>query len=109
MTFVPVKSAEQQAALMLHTARDLPIRQRTMLANAIRGHAAGFRVCAPQGQGQGKVEALLKRVAEDAAIPALARDILELYRRQLEALEERIEMIERRPPGRRWTPARRPG
>jgi transposase len=94
MRFVPVKSAEQQAALMLHTARDLLIRQRTMLANAIRGHAAEFGLCAPQGLG--KVEALLKRVAEDQSIPALARDILELYRRQLEALEERIEVLERR-------------
>jgi transposase len=94
MRFVPVKSREQQAALMLHTARDLLIRQRTMLANAIRGHAAEFRLCAALGVG--KVEALLKRVAEDNAIPALVRDILELYRRQLEALQERIEELERR-------------
>jgi transposase len=35
-SFVPVKSAEQQSVLMLHRARDLLIRQRTMLANALR-------------------------------------------------------------------------
>jgi transposase len=94
MTSVPVKSRDQQAALMLHTARDLLLRQRTMVANAIRGHAAEFGLCAPLGLG--KVEELLKRVAEDAAIPALTHDILELYRRQLEALEERIAELERR-------------
>ncbi len=41
--------AEQQAALMLHGARDLLLKQHTMLANAIRGLAAEFGVCAPQG------------------------------------------------------------
>jgi transposase len=38
MRFVPIKSTDQQAILMLHRARDLLVRQRTMLANAIRGH-----------------------------------------------------------------------
>jgi len=38
MRFVPLKSAEQQAVLVLHRARDLLIRQRTMLSNALRAH-----------------------------------------------------------------------
>ena len=38
MRFVPVKTAEQQAALMLHRTRDLLVRQRTALVNALRGH-----------------------------------------------------------------------
>ena len=37
MRFVPVKTAEQQSALMMHRARDLLIRQRTMLVNACVG------------------------------------------------------------------------
>ncbi len=37
---VPVKSAEQQAAAMLLSVRDLLVRQRTQLVNALRGHAA---------------------------------------------------------------------
>jgi transposase len=37
---VPVKSAEQQAAAMLLSVRELLVRQRTQLANAMRGHAA---------------------------------------------------------------------
>jgi transposase len=40
MRFVPIKSAEQQSALMLHRTRDLLIRQRTQLVNALRAHLA---------------------------------------------------------------------
>ena len=40
MRFVPVKSAEQQAVLMMHRARELLVRQRTMLVNALRAHLA---------------------------------------------------------------------
>ena len=49
MRFVPVKSAEQQAVLMLHRTRELLVRQRTMLVNALRGHMAELGVIAPQG------------------------------------------------------------
>jgi transposase len=50
MRFVPVKTAEQQAALVLGLdprmlgVRDLLVKQRTMLINALRGHAAAFGV-----------------------------------------------------------------
>jgi transposase len=40
MRFVAVKSVEQQGVLMLHQTRDLLVRQRTMLINALRGHLA---------------------------------------------------------------------
>src|SRR5215468_281141 len=40
MRFVPIKSDEQQSALMLHRTRDLLIRQRTKLINALRAHLA---------------------------------------------------------------------
>ena len=46
MRFVPVKTAEQQAALTMLGVRDLLVKQRTMLINAIRGHAAEFGVTA---------------------------------------------------------------
>src|SRR5665213_3183216 len=44
---VAVKSAEQQAAAMLLSVRELLVRQRTQLVNALRGHAAEFGVVAP--------------------------------------------------------------
>ena len=49
MRFVAVKSAEQQSLLMLHRSRDLLIRQRTMLANALRSHFAELGIIVAQG------------------------------------------------------------
>ena len=48
--FVPVKTAERQAALMLVGLRDRLIRNRTQLANAIRGYAAEFGLAAAKSQ-----------------------------------------------------------
>src|SRR3954471_11842710 len=49
MRFVAVKTTEQQAVLMLHKVRDLLVRQRTMLINALRGHLAEFGIIAARG------------------------------------------------------------
>src|SRR5262249_24442892 len=38
MRFVPVKTADQQAAVLLHRGRERLVRQRTGLVNALRGH-----------------------------------------------------------------------
>jgi transposase len=74
MRFVPVKSSEDQAALMLLKVRDLLVKQRTMLVNAIRGHAAEFGVVGAKGPT--KLATLLQQIAEDAQLPALAREML---------------------------------
>src|SRR5437879_11303281 len=75
MRFVAVKSAERQAALMLLSGRDLLVKQRTMLINAIRGHAAEFGVVAAKGPV--KLSELLQRVhAAEAGVPGLGREIL---------------------------------
>jgi transposase len=74
MHFVPVKSRDEQAALMLLKVRDLLMKQRTMLTNAIRGHAAEFGVIATKGP-QNLAE-LLERIGEDANVPAPARELL---------------------------------
>ncbi len=49
MRFVPVKTIEQQSALLMHRTRDLLIRQRTMLVNALHGHMAEFGLMEAQG------------------------------------------------------------
>jgi hypothetical protein len=49
MRFIPVKTAEQQAALMLVGVRDRLVRNRTQLANSIRGYAAEFGMTAAKG------------------------------------------------------------
>src|SRR5438034_10111166 len=63
MRFVRIKSAEQQGQLMLHRARDLLMRQRTQLINALRAHLAEFGVTAAQGR-EG-IKELLAIVAQD--------------------------------------------
>lgn len=49
MRFVVVKSEEQQAAGLVLRTRDLRLRQRTQLINAIRGHLAEYGWVAPRG------------------------------------------------------------
>jgi transposase len=93
MRFVPVRAAENQAALMLHGARDLLVKQRTMLINAVRGHAAEFGIAGARGTG--KLPVLLERVAA-ADLPPLAHDLIALLARQVETLEYQIRDIEAR-------------
>jgi transposase len=73
LRFVTVKSAEQQAALMLTGIRDGLIARRTQLTNTIRGHAAEYGVIAPKGLD--KIEPLLAQIAQDETLPAMAREL----------------------------------
>jgi transposase len=72
MRFVPVKTTDQQAALMLVGVRDRLIRDRTQLSNAISGHAAEFGLTAAKGTAH--LAALLERIQADESLPALARE-----------------------------------
>lgn len=49
MRFVPVKSEEQQAVLLVHRARELMVENRTAQVNQIRGLLAEFGLVVPQG------------------------------------------------------------
>ena len=90
MRFVPIKSAEQQAALMLHRVRDLLVRQRTVLINALRGHLAEFGIIAPQGTGRvGELVAAVVGENTDV-LPSLARQALLGVVGELQALGDRI-------------------
>jgi transposase len=94
MRFVPVKTAEQQAALVAHSVRDLLVRQRTMLVNAVRGHLAEFGIVASRGIQ--KVEELAAVVADesDGRIPTSARNALRTLTAALAALDLRITRLE---------------
>jgi transposase len=94
MRFVPVKSAHQQAALLHHRARDLLVRQRTMLINAIRGHLGEFGIIAPAGRRRVADLVNLLQGADDAEVPALAREALQSLFAELSALEIRIKVVE---------------
>ena len=92
MRFVPVKSAEEQAVLMLVKMRERLVAARTQLANAIRGHAAEFGLIAARGLD--KIEVLLVRIAEDDSVPALARELFEDLGRDYARLAEELKAIE---------------
>jgi transposase len=95
MRFVPIKTKEQQTALMLHRTRQLLVRQRTMLSNALRGHLAELGVVSAKGRN-GTAE-LLRIVAdaEDQRIPPAARGILDVLARQYTAIGAEIGSIEK--------------
>ena len=92
MRFVPVKTAEQQAALMLVGARDRLIRNRTQLANAIRGYAAEFGLTAAKGMAH--LVPLLERIEADESLPALARELFAIQAKEFVQLQAQIEEID---------------
>jgi transposase len=95
MRFVPTKSEQQQSGLMLHRSRQLLVRQRTMLSNAIRGHMAELGIISAKGRN-GTAE-LLKVIAneKDDRIPAAARFCLDALAHQYVALAAEIGAIEK--------------
>jgi transposase len=94
MRFVPIKTAEQQAVLILHRTRELLVRQRTMLVNALRGHMAELGIIAPQGIGR-VADLVAVLMSEDTtAVPPLARQVLIGLAAELEALGKRIKDFE---------------
>jgi transposase len=96
MRFVRVKSAEQQGQLMQHRTRDLLMRQRTQLINALRAHLAELGIVAAQGR-EG-IQELLAIVAddEDQRFPIDARASVIVLAAQLEAVQTVIGAIEKR-------------
>ncbi len=80
----------------MHRVRDLLIRQRTMLVNALRGHMAEFGLV--ETQGLHKVAGLIAIVMDDSdeRIPQMAREALKLITGQISELQTRIVTLERR-------------
>jgi transposase len=74
--------------------RDLLVKQRTMLINAIRGHAAEFGVTVAKGPKQ--VTALLGRLVSDEGVPALAREMIGVLASQVDELDIKLKAIEQR-------------
>jgi transposase len=95
MRFVPIKTKEQQTALMLHRARQLLVRQRTMLSNALRGHLAELGIVSAKGHN-GTAE-LLRIIADsaDGRISPAVRGILDVLARQYSAIGIEIVSIDK--------------
>lgn len=93
MRFVPIKSAEQQGALLLHRARDLLIRQRSSLISSIRAHFAEFGIVARRGVRD--VDQLLTLLTDTRTrLPELAREMLEILAAQLRDVAARVCIVE---------------
>jgi transposase len=90
MRFVPVKTAEQQAILALHRARQGYVKARTAQANQIRGLLAEFGITIPQG-----IQAIAPRVPgilEDGenGLPDLMRPLIEQLTAHLKELGRQV-------------------
>jgi transposase len=89
---VPVKTAEQQAALMLTGLREQMVARRTQLSNTIRGYAAEFGVTVAKGLD--KIEPLLAQIARDESVPALARELFAMQGGEYAQLQVELKAIE---------------
>jgi len=95
MRFVAVKSVEQQCERALHRARDLLVRQRTQLMNAVRAMLAEMGIVAAQGlKGFATLRVMIE--GKDAKIPALLMPSLEAMTRQWHALDIEAAKLEQR-------------
>lgn len=96
MRFVPIKTLERQAVLVLHRVRALPVRQRTAAVNAARGLLGESGVVA--GKGIRRVDELRRRMGEQEpeVLPDEAREAIGCLFDHIDGLQERVEAVEAR-------------
>ena len=96
MRFVPVKTPDQQAGMVLHRTRHLFVRHLTAVVNALRAHLAEFGIVAAKGrEGVAELIAIVRDV-KDERIPAMVRSCLYALAIQLEALSQQIAILDKR-------------
>ena len=95
MRFVPVKTVEQQSILMAHRARSLLVRERTMLANALRAHLAELGLVANPGIAN-LAKLAQQALSDENGLPSYARTTLEALVRQIVTLSEEITALDRK-------------
>ena len=95
MCFVPVKTAEAQAVLALHRARQGFVKARTAQANQIRGLLAEFGIVIPQGIGH--IAKRLPEILEDGenGLPGMMRQLVRALGEQLKGVDNQVEEMER--------------
>ena len=95
MRFVAVKSREQQAALSMHRARNLLVKQRTQLVNMMRGLLAEFGIDIPEGLERALLMA--RQVVDGTApdIPIEAVRIISMLSQQALDTHARLREIDR--------------
>src|ERR1700694_4449303 len=96
MRFVPIKSAEQQSALMLHRTRDLLIRQRTQLINALRAHLAELGLVAAKGHEGLQQLVIAVTESSDERLPSDAGFACQAIVAQLHAVQIQVNGLDKR-------------
>jgi transposase len=92
MRFVAVKRPAQQAMTAVHRARALLVRQRTMLANAVRSMFAEFGVVAPAGLKG--LQSLIAQLPNPAAVPEAGHAAVTMLAAQWQTLDANIKALE---------------
>jgi transposase len=94
MRFVPIKTAEQRAALAVNKTRERLIKQRTMAVDGLRSLLAEFGIVAARGIG--RVEDLIDKAKADASLPETVLDLVNVQVAVLAAIETRISALEKK-------------
>lgn len=94
MQFVPIKTPDQQAVLMLHRARRLLVTQQTMLGNGLRAHLAEFGIIAPGGRAGLRKLIAIAVDAGDEPLPQFAREALAMLAAQYCDAETKIAALD---------------
>ena len=94
MRFVALKSEDQQAQAMLFRTRDLLVRQRTQLVNALRGHLAEHGIVAAQGIA--KVKVLATAMQDTGSLHPLVRELGQRYLDHIARLDVEIAELDKR-------------
>src|SRR5438874_1890837 len=95
MRFVPIKSPEQQSVMSIHRVRQMVMRQRVRLVNAIRGHLGEFGIVAPIGRvGLARLVTLVSDPSE-ARLPDEVRATVTILATQLQLVNEQILDLDR--------------
>lgn len=94
MRFVTVKDEAQQASAAVFRARDLLVRQRTQLINALRGLVAEHGWIAPQGRW--RMAQLMADIEDPACkLPEVAREVFLVMIEAIRSLDTRVEGFDR--------------
>lgn len=92
MRFVTVKSEEKQASAVVFRTRDLLVRQRTQVINALRGHLAEYGTVTRHGPAH--VAKLIAMQDSKCDLPEAARAILAILVETLQALEAKLKLLD---------------
>ena len=95
MRFVAIKSRDQQAALSMHRARDLLVKQRTQSVNMMRGLLAEFGIDIPEGLERALMMARQVVDGETPEVPAVAAKIIFALSQQALETHSHVREIDR--------------